>query len=116
MPYQTRELPAKELVSGKIWQAYLDDDFDKPEQFIFSTHPAYTNSTLSPYVFDVRDLDIELSYLLVFGHPPRQTITSHDQLLSPAYQAAIQEWSDWYEVVQPRLIRKILKEYASNGS
>jgi hypothetical protein len=112
-------VPPTPIIPDKVWQAYVDDDFDQPHPFIFTDDPGYTNASLDPETFDVRDLDVPSVYVLLFGHPPTvdaETARAHGLPLrtfqkTPIYLEAVSAWSTWFDTTQPALIQAALGEW-----
>lgn len=72
MPFQQVKVPAELIVTHKgvsVWRCYADDDFDYPEDYVFTTNPLGTDSE-HPDSFDVRDLQVP-SVLALRAYPDR---------------------------------------------
>lgn len=93
----------------KVFRTYLEDDFESPEMFVFTTRPQDTDSS-SLYAFDVREWP---HTDLVSTRPPRVTsdvaklrgMDLVDYVTTPQHMESIARWEKWWDQELPCLIK-----------
>jgi len=127
LPYKTDKVPPGIVVYHQgvsVYHTYVEDDYARPEQFIFTTSQRETNST-SPHVFDIREMpELPAVGKLISDRPPlvdnsyasKRGMELAAYTRTPEYLALRVVWDKWWDHTLPGLIRQAIIEAIEAGN